>query len=132
MAVALDADTGKPLDPKVGMRVKREFYNVKQSPNGKKVMVAHKTRSNASGEAKNDKNNEGAKKVGNEKGGNEKGGQGKKNDGGGGGGGGDKVNAISHAFTTRLGVLHFADLRSHNRRTVRRHGPMRRMRSSKS
>ena len=47
VAVAIDADTGKPLDPNVGMRVKREFYDVKKAKNGQKVMVAHRSGSNA-------------------------------------------------------------------------------------
>jgi len=37
--VALDADTGKPLDPNVGMRVCRDFYNVRKAKDGKKVMT---------------------------------------------------------------------------------------------
>ena len=41
--VALNADTGKPIDPNVGMRVQREFYDVKKDRNGKKVVVAHKS-----------------------------------------------------------------------------------------
>ena len=40
--VALDADTGKPLDPNVGMRVCRDFYNVRKDKNGKKVMTRKK------------------------------------------------------------------------------------------
>lgn len=43
VAVALDADTGKPVDPNIGMRVKREFYNVGKDGKGRKVVVAHKT-----------------------------------------------------------------------------------------
>lgn len=37
--VALDADTGKPLDPNVGMRVCRDFYNVRKDKDGKRVMT---------------------------------------------------------------------------------------------
>jgi len=37
--VALDADTGKPLDPDVGMRVCRDFYNVRKDKDGKKFMT---------------------------------------------------------------------------------------------
>lgn len=40
--VALDADTGKPIDPTVGMRVYREFYNVKKDKDGKKMIVVKK------------------------------------------------------------------------------------------
>lgn len=41
--VELNADTGKPTDPNIGMRVRREFYDVKRDGRGKKVIVAHKT-----------------------------------------------------------------------------------------
>ena len=43
VAVAIDADTGKPLDPDIGMRTRREFYNVGKDGKGKKVIVAHKS-----------------------------------------------------------------------------------------
>ena len=43
VAVAIDADTGKPLDPNIGMRVKREFVNVGIDGKGRKMLVAHKS-----------------------------------------------------------------------------------------
>ena len=43
VTVPIDANTGKPLDPNVGMRVQREFYNVGKDGKGKKVMIAHKS-----------------------------------------------------------------------------------------
>jgi hypothetical protein len=43
VAVPIDADTGKPLDPNIGMRLKREFYNVGKDGKGKKRIVAHKS-----------------------------------------------------------------------------------------
>jgi hypothetical protein len=43
VVVPIDADTGKPLDPNVGMRVKREFYNVGKDGKGKKMIIAHKS-----------------------------------------------------------------------------------------
>ena len=67
VAVPIDANTGKPLDPNVGMRVQREFYNVGKDGKGKKVMVAHKSGSSAAaaGEGKKEdsgKNGGGEKK----------------------------------------------------------------------
>jgi hypothetical protein len=47
VAVPIDADTGKPSDPNVGMRVKREFYNVGKDGKGKKMIIAHKSGSAA-------------------------------------------------------------------------------------
>ena len=102
VAVALDADTGKPLDPNIGMRVKREFYDVKKTKNGQKVTVAHKSGSaqgskaggggeekkNGIGDGKKDGNGNG-KKGENGKGGGGGGGEEKKNEGG-----GEKVRAL--------------------------------------
>lgn len=67
--VRLDADTGKPLDPNVGMRVYREFYDIKKDKHGKNVVVAHKSGNGGSkkGEAAAEG---GEKKDGNGKNGN--------------------------------------------------------------
>lgn len=46
--MTLDTNTGKPIDPTVGMRVYREFYNVKKDKDGKKMVVVHKTNGDGS------------------------------------------------------------------------------------
>ena len=43
VAVAIDTDTGKPVDPNIGMRTRREFYNIGKDGKGKKVLIAHKS-----------------------------------------------------------------------------------------
>ena len=127
VAVALDADTGKPLDPNIGMRVYREFYDVKKNSNGKKVMVAHK-----SGSAAGSKAAEEAKKNGNGNGngkGNGKGGDSeeKKNDGG---GGEEKVHVLTYSCFTSLSVVCLTD-QHRSRRIATRHGRTRKTRSSR-
>jgi predicted CopG family antitoxin len=92
VAVPIDADTRKPLDPNVGMRVKREFYNVGKDGKGKKVMIAHKTGSAAA--AEDGKKEYGGKKEGNGngKGKGKNGGGDKKDNAAGAGGAGEKVS----------------------------------------
>ena len=86
--VALDADTGKPLDPNVGMRVKREFYDIKKDDKGNNMVVAHKTNGSKAGVDDVKKNGKG---NGNGGAGNGKGVR--KNDGGNcGAGGGNQVS----------------------------------------
>lgn len=90
--MALDADTGKPIDPTVGMRVYREFYNVKKDKNGKKMIVAHK---NGEGSNKGAVMIEDVKKNGSANGGNNGGNKGNGQGGGeakkDGGGAGEQV-----------------------------------------
>ena len=50
----IDTNTGKPLDPNVGMRVKREFYNVGKDGKGKKMIIAHKSGSATAAAAGNE------------------------------------------------------------------------------
>ncbi|KAK5739080.1 hypothetical protein LTR17_005600 [Elasticomyces elasticus] len=40
--VALDADTGKPLDSNIGRRTTVTYYDIKKDSNGKRSVVAHK------------------------------------------------------------------------------------------
>lgn len=89
VAVPIDADTGKPLDPNVGMRVKREFYNVGTDGKGKKVMIAHKSGS-AAAEGGN-KEGGGTKQTNNAKE--------KRADAGGAGWAGQKVSCLLHLLT---------------------------------
>lgn len=68
VAIPVDADTGKPVDPNVGMRVKREFYNVGTDGKGKKVMIAHKSPSGSkvgAEEIKEEEKKDDGKKGGN-------------------------------------------------------------------
>lgn len=88
--VALDADTGKPLDPTVGMRVYREFYNVKKDKDGKKMIMVHR---NGEGSKKGEVMTEDVKKDGNGKAANgSKAGGGEAAKNGGNGGGEEKKN----------------------------------------
>ncbi|KAK5678247.1 hypothetical protein LTS10_009417 [Elasticomyces elasticus] len=41
--VALDADTGKPLDSNIGRRTTVTYYDIKKDSNGKRSVVAHKS-----------------------------------------------------------------------------------------
>jgi len=41
--IALDADTGKPLDPNIGRQTYVTYYDIKKSKNGSKSIVAHKS-----------------------------------------------------------------------------------------
>ena len=95
--VALDADTGKPIDPNIGMRVKREFYDIKKDKNGKKMIIAHKTSSHGTTKDEGKGGSEDIKKGVNVKGNevkkNGSGGGNAGSGGGGGGGGCDKVMA---------------------------------------
>ena len=88
--VAVDADTGKPLDPRVGVPTQRDFITVEKDKHGKKMLVAHKgDPANATYEfVKND--NGGA---------NGNGGEEKKKDGT--GGGGDIVSFHCPKLTVR-------------------------------
>ena len=84
--VALDADTGQPIDPNVGMRTYREFYDIKKDSHGNKVLIAQNSPSGSRTGAEDVKKsvNGGDKKNGN--GGDKKGGNGKN-------GGGDEKKA---------------------------------------
>ncbi|KAK5120496.1 hypothetical protein LTR85_006151 [Meristemomyces frigidus] len=72
--IALDADTGQPLDPNIGRKTYVTYYDIKKDKNGSKSLVAHRSSVGSGHGGNNGKGGkEDAKKNGN---GNGKGGDG--------------------------------------------------------